>query len=42
MSGFYTQDIPAIEAECKRNGLTLLSHTERNNWVAVKVQKQQH
>ena len=42
MSGFYTQDIPAIETECKRNGLTLLSHAERNNWVAVKVQKQQH
>lgn len=39
MSGFYVQDIPAIEEECKRNGLTLLSHTEKNNWVAVKVQK---
>lgn len=39
MSGFYTQDIPAIEEECKRNGLTLLSYTEKNNWVAVKVQK---
>lgn len=39
MSGFYTQDIPAIEEECNRNGLTLLSHTEKNNWVAVKVQK---
>ena len=40
MSGFYTQDIPAIEAECKRNGLNLISHTEKNNWVAVKTQKQ--
>lgn len=39
MSGFYVQDIPAIEEECNRNGLTLLSHTEKNNWVAVKVQK---
>ena len=39
MSGFYVQDIPAIENECKRNGLTLLSHTEKNNWTAVKVQK---
>lgn len=39
MSGFYTQDIPAIEEECKCNGLTLLSYTEKNNWVAVKVQK---
>lgn len=40
MSGFYVEDIPIIEAECKRNGLTLLSYTERNRWVAVKVQKQ--
>lgn len=39
MSGFYVQDIPTIEEECKRNRLTLLSHTEKNNWVAVKVQK---
>lgn len=40
MSGFYTQDIPAIEEECKRNGLNFNSHTEKNNWVAVKTQKQ--
>ncbi|MCD7975716.1 MAG: 50S ribosomal protein L11 methyltransferase [Tannerellaceae bacterium] len=40
MSGFYQEDIPAIEEECRRNGLTLLSHTEKNNWVAVKVIKQ--
>lgn len=39
MSGFYTEDIPSIEKECLRNNLTLLSHTEKNNWVAVKVQK---
>lgn len=39
MSGFYTQDIPVIEEECKRNGIQLLSHTEKNNWVAVKTQK---
>lgn len=36
MSGFYTEDIPAIEAECQRNGITLLSHTTKNNWTAVK------
>lgn len=42
MSGFYVQDIPAIEEECKRNGLTLMAHTEKNNWVAVKVQKPHH
>lgn len=39
MSGFYTEDIPAIEKECQRNGLSLLSHTGKNNWVAVKTQK---
>ena len=39
MSGFYTEDIPVIEAECIKNGLTLLSHTEKNNWVAVKTRK---
>ena len=39
MSGFYTQDIPFIKAECERNGLNFLSYTEKNNWVAVKTQK---
>jgi ribosomal protein L11 methyltransferase len=39
MSGFYTGDIPAIEKECLRNGLGLLSSSERNNWVAVRVEK---
>ena len=39
MSGFYTEDIPAIQAECERNGLKFISHTEKNNWVAVKTQK---
>lgn len=39
MSGFYTQDIPFIEEECARNGIKKLTHTERNNWVAIKSQK---
>lgn len=39
MSGFYVEDIPAIEAECQKNGLQLDSYNERNNWVAVKVLK---
>ncbi|WP_455628127.1 50S ribosomal protein L11 methyltransferase [Parabacteroides chinchillae] len=39
MSGFYTEDIPVIEVECIKNGLTLLSHAEKNNWVAVKTIK---
>lgn len=40
MSGFYKEDIPAIEAECNKNQLALLSYTEKNNWVAVKTLKQ--
>ncbi|WP_102406159.1 50S ribosomal protein L11 methyltransferase [Parabacteroides bouchesdurhonensis] len=39
MSGFYKEDIPIIETECKKNKLTFLSYTEKNNWVAVKVKK---
>ena len=42
MSGFYKEDIPVIEAECSRNQLIISSYTEKNNWVAVKVQKPQH
>lgn len=38
MSGFYVDDIPYIEAECQLNGLTLLSHVEKNRWVAVQTQ----
>lgn len=37
MSGFYVEDIPHIESECQRNGLTLLSYMEKNRWVAVKA-----
>jgi len=39
MSGFYAQDIPLIEAEANRNGLTLIDYHEKNNWVAVKTVK---
>ena len=37
MSGFYKEDILAIEAESKRNGLFLYSFAERDNWVVVQV-----
>jgi ribosomal protein L11 methyltransferase len=37
MSGFYTQDIPLIEAEANKNGLKLISYKEKNNWVVVKT-----
>lgn len=36
LSGFYSEDIPLIEEECKLNGLKLAKKIERNNWVAVK------
>lgn len=39
MSGFYTEDIPAIKAECELNGLNFISYAERNNWVAVRTEK---
>lgn len=36
LSGFYTEDIPAITECCKNLGLTFQSQKERNNWVALK------
>lgn len=36
LSGFYTEDIPAIDASCTENGLTYVKKFERNNWVALK------
>ena len=39
MSGFYEEDLSAIEQECRLNGLTLFTHTSRNQWAAVRTQK---
>lgn len=39
MSGFYQEDLPVIEAECRKNGLRLVGCKERHNWMAVKVVK---
>ena len=36
MSGFYIDDIPAIQAEAKRQGLEFIQHKEKNRWAAVK------
>lgn len=36
LSGFYNNDIPAIEEECNKQGLTFVESLERNNWVALK------
>jgi ribosomal protein L11 methyltransferase len=39
LSGFYTDDIPIIEAECNKYGLNHVETLERNNWVALKFEK---
>ena len=35
-SGFYTEDIPFIDASCTEKGLTYVKKFERNNWVSLK------
>ncbi|WP_320815528.1 50S ribosomal protein L11 methyltransferase [Flavobacterium sp.] len=39
LSGFYTEDIPVIDASCTDNRLTYVKKFERNNWVALKYTK---
>lgn len=39
LSGFYTQDIPAITEVCNQHGLNFIMNFERNNWVACKFVK---
>ena len=36
LSGFNTEDIPAISESCTSKGLTYVKQFERNNWVALK------
>lgn len=36
LSGFYTEDIPFIDASCVEKGLTYVKKFERNNWVSLK------
>lgn len=36
LSGFYQEDIPAINECCLNNGLTFIKKLERNNWVSLK------
>lgn len=36
LSGFYTEDIPAIDASCTEKGLTYVKKFERNNWTSLK------
>ncbi|WP_445454152.1 50S ribosomal protein L11 methyltransferase [Flavobacterium sp. 25HG05S-40] len=36
LSGFYTEDIPFIDASCTEKGLTFVKKLERNNWTSLK------
>jgi ribosomal protein L11 methyltransferase len=36
LSGFYEEDIPAINASCSEKGLTFIKKLSRNNWVSLK------
>lgn len=36
LSGFYNDDIPAIQEECNKYGLKYVESLEKNNWVALK------
>jgi len=36
LSGFYEEDIPAIDACCTQKGLTFVKKFSRNNWVSLK------
>lgn len=39
LSGFYKEDIPVIDAEVTKYGLSLEKTLERNNWVSLKYVK---
>ena len=38
-SGFYTEDLPSIQAEAEHQGLQYCRHLSRNNWVAAEFVK---
>ncbi|RCS28044.1 50S ribosomal protein L11 methyltransferase [Polaribacter sp. WD7] len=40
LSGFYKEDIPIIDKEVSKFNLKLESHIKRNNWVALKYNKE--
>lgn len=39
LSGFYKDNVPVLEAKCRENGLVILSVTEQNNWVVIRMGK---
>ncbi len=36
LSGFYEEDIPAIDASCREKGLSFEKKLQKNNWVSLK------
>ncbi|TRW23379.1 50S ribosomal protein L11 methyltransferase [Flavobacterium zepuense] len=36
LSGFYEEDIPAIDESCTEKGLTFVKKHQKNNWVSLK------
>jgi ribosomal protein L11 methyltransferase len=36
LSGFYTEDVPYIDASCTEKGLAFVKKFERNNWTSLK------
>ena len=40
LSGFYEDDIPVIDAEVSKYNLKLENFIKRNNWVALKYNKE--
>jgi ribosomal protein L11 methyltransferase len=36
LSGFYLEDLPLIKEVCNKEGLSFISHKEKNKWVAAK------
>lgn len=40
MSGFYTEDIPAITEECRKNGLNFVHSNSKDNWAVVKFERE--
>ncbi|MDR1119704.1 MAG: 50S ribosomal protein L11 methyltransferase [Dysgonamonadaceae bacterium] len=39
MSGFYTEDIPAIKEVCEKSGLNFLTSRSKRHWAAVEFRK---
>ena len=39
LSGFYSEDIEAINTSCTKKGMTYVKKFERNNWVSLKYHK---